>query len=64
MKKMPIREQQLFANLVEDLEEKGPIRPEWRNFSKLGENEFHCHLSYSWVACRPVENKYLEIEVY
>jgi len=27
--KMPLLEQQLFANLVEDLEEKGPIRPEW-----------------------------------
>ena len=28
------RVQQLFANLAEDLEEKGPIRPEWRDISK------------------------------
>ena len=62
--KMPRREQILFANLVEDLQRKGPIRKEWRNFSKLSENEYHCHLSYSWVACWRVEKQVLEIEVY
>jgi len=62
--KMPRREQVLFANLVEDLQRKGPIRTEWRNFSRLSENEYHCHLSYSWVACRRVEKQVLEIEVY
>lgn len=62
--KMPRREQAMFANLVEDLIQKGPIRTEWRNFSKLSDREYHCHLSYSWVACRRVENQELEIEVY
>jgi len=62
--KMPLQEQKLFANLVEDLERKGPIRSEWKNFSKLRENEYHCHLSYSWVACWRAEEKYLEIEVF
>lgn len=62
--KMPIKEQKLFANLVEDLEKKGPTRSEWPNFSKLGEKEYHCHLSYSWVACWRVETEYMEIEVY
>ena len=61
---MPIREQKRFANLVEDLERKGPIRSEWPNFSKLGEQQYHCHLSYSWVACWPIEESVLEIEVY
>ena len=61
---MPMQEQKVFANLVEDLQNKGPFRTEWKNFSKLSESEFHCHLSYSWVACWRVEEKYLEIEVY
>ena len=62
--KMPRREQVLFANLVEDLIRKGPIRTEWRNFSKLSDREYHCHLSWSWVACCRVENGEMEIEVY
>ena len=62
--KMPRKEQLLFANLVEDLIRKGPIRPEWRNFSKLSGREYHCHLSHSWVACWRVENQEMEIEVY
>ena len=61
---MPMREQKRFANLVEDLERKGPIRSEWPNFSKLSEQQYHCHLSYSWVACWHVEESVLEIEVY
>ena len=62
--KMPRIQQVLFANLVEDLQRKGPIRTEWRNFSKLSENEYHCHLSHSWVACWRVQEEALEIEVY
>ena len=61
---MPLKEQKLFANLVEDLETKGPIRSEWRNFSKLGRQEYHCHLSYSWVACWWADADHVEIEVY
>lgn len=62
--KMPRKEQVLFANLIEDLIQKGPIRTEWRNFSKLSDREYHCHLSYSWVACWRTEDQEMEIEVY
>ena len=62
--KMPRREQKRFANLVEDLERKGPIRSEWPNFSKPSEQQYHCHLSYSWVTRWHVEDSVLEIEVY
>ena len=62
--KMPRTEQILFANLIEDLRRKGPIRREWRNFSKLSENEYHCHLWYSWVACWRGQDEETEIEVY
>ncbi len=61
---MPVQEQKLFANLVEGLERKGPIRTKWKGFSKLGENEYHCYLSYSWVACWRADETYVEIEVY
>jgi len=53
-----------FESLVNDLREKGPIRKEWPNFSKLDKNEYHCHLSYKWVACWYYENDSLIIEVY
>ena len=62
--KMPAREQKWFANLVEDLERKGTIRSEWPNFSKLGEQKYHCHLGYSRVMCWHAEESVLEIEVY
>ena len=62
--KMPRAQQVLFANLVDDLRTKGPIRKEWRNFSRLSINEYHCHLSHSWVACWRVEDEAMEIEVY
>ena len=62
--KMPRPEQIKLANLVEDLEQKGPIRREWKNFSKLSMNEYHCHLSFSWVACWRVEKRIMEIEGY
>lgn len=64
VRKTPRREQVLLANLIEDLELKGPIRREWRNFSKIAEDEYHCHLSYSWVACWRVWEQNTEIEVY
>lgn len=49
--KMPKEIQFTFESLLYDLKEKGPIRKEWPNFSKLGKNEYHCHLAYKWVAC-------------
>jgi len=62
--KMPKDIQSYFESLVNDLREKGPVRKEWPNFSKLGKNEYHCHLSYKWVACWYYENDSVVIEVY
>ncbi len=64
IQKMPKKIQFLFESLVDDLIEKGPIRNEWPNFSKLGKNEYHCHLSYKWIACWYCENNSVKIEVY
>jgi len=43
--KMPENIQEKFRTLVADLKDKGPIRTEWSNYSTLGKNEHHCHLS-------------------
>ncbi len=62
--KMPKDIQFHFESLVNDLREKGPVRKEWPNFSRLGKNEYHCHLSHKWVACWYYENDSVVIEVY
>jgi hypothetical protein len=62
--KAPETIQILFDELTEDLEEKGPIQKQWPNFSKLGEDQYHCHLKYSWVACWYHAKGSIEIEVY
>jgi mRNA-degrading endonuclease RelE of RelBE toxin-antitoxin system len=53
--RLPKREKDLLALLVRDLELRGPVVPDWRNYSKLGPSLYHCHLSYRWVACWRVE---------
>jgi len=63
-KKMPMRERDLLADLVEDLREFGPVLPHWKNYSVLSATEYHCHLSYHWVACWRHEKETIEIEVY
>ena len=49
--KMPVRERELLTELIDDLEDFGPVQPGWKNYSVLSATEYHCHLSYHWVAC-------------
>jgi len=63
-RQMPKSARQDLILLLEELEKEGPLQPEWPNYSKLGKNEYHCHLSYSWVACWRNEKNSLLIEVY
>ena len=62
--KMPESIQLKMANLVEDLRDKGPVQTGWPNYSRIGKNEYHCHLSRKWVACWYWEKRTIEIEVY
>ncbi|HMB01597.1 MAG TPA: hypothetical protein VKS21_11480 [Spirochaetota bacterium] len=62
--KLPESIQGKLKLLVDDLELLGPEQPQWPNYSKLGENKYHCHLSYKWVACWKNENNNVTIEVY
>jgi hypothetical protein len=62
--KMPLSIQKKFFYIVNDLESKGPVRPQWPNYSRLSDIEYHCHLSRKWIACWRHEKNTLIIEVY
>jgi hypothetical protein len=63
--KLPLNVQQRFEALAVVLRDGGPSGPHtWSNYSKLGENEYHCHLAYHYVACWRHEKKTIIIEVY
>lgn len=63
--KLPPKERDLLALLVREIQLNGPVQASWSNYSKLGNDTYHCHLSYRWVACWKVENRELKlIEVY
>lgn len=64
IEKMPISIRKKLFYLINDLEMKGPMRHEWQNYSRLGENEYHCHLSHKWIACWRNEKNSIIIEVY
>lgn len=64
LRKLPDTVQLLFDDLMKDLEEIGPVQNSWPNYSKLGENKYHCHLNYSYVACWTCLQNSIEIEVY
>jgi mRNA-degrading endonuclease RelE of RelBE toxin-antitoxin system len=55
--------QQRFKTLIAVLMQSGTA-PGWRNFSKLGGNRYHCHLTYHYVACWTCEKETVTIEVY
>ena len=62
--RLPKRVQQLLFLLVADLRADGPIRRDWPNFSSLGPDRFHCHLTYRYVACWMCRKGEILIEVY
>ena len=43
--KLPNKIKQKFFALIADLEDMGPERHNWPNYSKLSKDEYHCHLS-------------------
>jgi hypothetical protein len=59
-----MNEKKKLVQLLDELRDYGPERANWMNYSKLGKDEYHCHLSYHWVACWKVLEKNLVLEVY
>jgi mRNA-degrading endonuclease RelE of RelBE toxin-antitoxin system len=64
LSKLPENVKQLLYLLVADLQAEGPIQRDWRNFSSLGEDRYHCHLTYRYVACWTHKKNEIIIEVY
>jgi len=64
LKKLPQNVQKLLFLLVEDLKADGSIQKSWQNFSSLGDDKYHCHLNYRYVACWTCRQGEIEIEVY
>jgi len=57
--------QDRFENLVQSLRQTGPTGGHiFQNYGKLSENEYHCHLTYHYVACWRQEKHTIIIEVY
>ena len=65
LSKFPQNVQDRFLALVKNLETRGATGGNiFQNYSKLSENEYHCHLTYHYVACWRHEKETIEIEVY
>ncbi|MCI0382274.1 MAG: cytotoxic translational repressor of toxin-antitoxin stability system [Chlamydiae bacterium] len=65
---LPYKIRALLDLLSKEIEISGPIRRNWKNFSRLTDDNFHCHLKKgrpTYVACwRVVDKKIQIIEVY
>jgi len=64
IKKLRNIEKKKLVQLLEDLRDYGPERIEWQNYSQLRKNDYHCHLSYHWVACWKMLYDVVTLEVY
>jgi mRNA-degrading endonuclease RelE of RelBE toxin-antitoxin system len=61
---LPQNIRERFFELVNDLKNDGPFQHKWPNYSPLRDEKYHCHLSYSWVACWKQDKETITIEVY
>ena len=62
--KLPVIARRVLRSLLLDLEN-GPVQPKYKHYGKLkGDNKYHCHLDYHWVACWECKEKRLIVEVY
>ncbi len=61
---MPLNAKKMLECLIKDIQNKGPVRTEYHNFSMLGKDKYHCHLAYKWVAVwRCIKDSYfVEVE--
>jgi mRNA-degrading endonuclease RelE of RelBE toxin-antitoxin system len=64
LERLPADVQKLLFLLILDLKSDGPIQKSWRNFSSLGNDRYHCHLNYRYVACWTCRRNEIVIEVY
>lgn len=44
LQRLPLVVQKALVLLLRDMEDEGPVRGNWPNYSKLGPGRHHCHL--------------------
>ncbi len=64
LRRLPNEIQVLFKALAKDLMENGAEQLNWKNYSKLSKEKYHCHLNYNYVACWTHKENTITIEVY
>ena len=65
LKRLPGNVRERFELLVLVLRKSGPTGPHiFKNYSKLSDTEYHCHLNRSYVACWRHDKGTITIEVY
>ena len=66
--RLPETIESLLIALEKEIEVSGPVRGNWPNYSKLGQNLHHCHLKNgrpTYVACWEVKDKNIRlVEIY
>lgn len=64
LRKLPENVVDRFNHLAQVLRQSGPTGAHiFKNYSKLGEHEYHCHLTHHYVACWRCEKETITIEV-
>jgi Cytotoxic translational repressor of toxin-antitoxin stability system len=61
VRKLPESERSKLRALVVELMQLGPVRGTWPNYSKLGGELHHCHLSRRYVAVWEVVDRQVRI---
>jgi mRNA-degrading endonuclease RelE of RelBE toxin-antitoxin system len=65
LRDLPANVQDRFYVLVDLLRAQGPSGGHvFLGYGKLSDNEYHCHLTYHYVACWRHEKNSISIEVY
>ncbi len=62
--KLPASVKKTLFLLMREIEEDGPVRGNWTNFSKLEKDRFHCHLKKghpTYVAVWEIYNKKIHL---
>ena len=67
LEQLPETLRKALFTLFREIEEDGPVRGNWRNYSKLSRNRHHCHVKRgrpTYVACWEEIKEDNRIEVY
>ena len=63
IRQMSSNARELLYRFINDIKASGPVQPGYHNYSKLGENTYHCYRTYRLVACKKNEKGKLIVGV-